>query len=129
MNGPQPLLDPTFIASQRQRLEVIRAKVSDAVDHGVDEDLDLALNARNNASETEDRAQESTISDNNRILNGDLVRYRSSIDRALAKIDEGTYGLSDESGLPIPAERLNAYPQATRTASEEARHLNTLQIR
>jgi len=44
----------------------------------------------------------------------------AKIARALEKLDEGTYGLSDRSGEPIPAERLEALPYATLTASEMA---------
>lgn len=40
------------------------------------------------------------------------------IDRALAKIAEGTYGLSDRSGQPIPVERLEALPYASLLADE-----------
>ena len=40
------------------------------------------------------------------------------IERALAKIEGGTYGLSDQSGAPIPKERLDAMPQATLTVEE-----------
>jgi DnaK suppressor protein len=41
------------------------------------------------------------------------------IQRALQKIDEGTYGLSDESGQPIPQSRLEAIPDALYTEREE----------
>ena len=37
------------------------------------------------------------------------------IERALAKIADGTYGYSDQSGVLIPAERLDAMPFATVT--------------
>ena len=47
-----------------------------------------------------------------------LQRLRR-IERALAKIDEGTYGLSDESGDPIPKARLEASPEALLTIAEE----------
>jgi DnaK suppressor protein len=42
------------------------------------------------------------------------------IDRALAKLDAGTYGLSEASLRPIPFERLQAVPWA-RYAVEEAK--------
>jgi DnaK suppressor protein len=32
------------------------------------------------------------------------------VDRARAKLSEGTYGLCDECGRPIPVERLDAVP-------------------
>lgn len=37
------------------------------------------------------------------------------IDRAIEKIDEGTYGLCDVTGDPIPPKRLEAIPYATMT--------------
>jgi RNA polymerase-binding transcription factor len=44
----------------------------------------------------------------------------SEIDRTLAKMDKGTYGVSELSGRPIPLERLRAEPWARFTAEEEA---------
>jgi DnaK suppressor protein len=41
------------------------------------------------------------------------------IDRALAKIADGTYGVSELSGRPIPVERLRAVPWARLVADEE----------
>src|SRR5712664_3268127 len=44
----------------------------------------------------------------------------SQINRALGKMDKGIYGLSEQSGLPIPLERLRAVPWARFIAEEEA---------
>jgi len=41
------------------------------------------------------------------------------IDRALEKIDEGTYGTCDLSGDPIPVARLEAVPYATMTVAAQ----------
>lgn len=41
------------------------------------------------------------------------------VDRALARIDAGTYGVSEFSGRAIPIERLRAVPWARLTADEE----------
>src|SRR3712207_6898461 len=46
------------------------------------------------------------------------LRY---VERALQKIEEGTYGLSDDSGQPIPRGRLEAVPEAIRTVEEQER--------
>jgi DnaK suppressor protein len=51
-------------------------------------------------------------------LRGEL----KAIERAERRLEEGTYGLSVESGKPIPDERLEAIPWAERTASEQARY-------
>lgn len=50
-----------------------------------------------------------------------LRRTLHDIERAQARIEDGTYGKSVVSGEPIPDERLEAIPTAERTAEEEAR--------
>jgi DnaK suppressor protein len=52
-------------------------------------------------------------------LGDDLRRDLEAIDRAEQRLAEGTYGLSIESGQPIPDERLEAHPSAERTAEEQ----------
>lgn len=42
----------------------------------------------------------------------------AQIRRALDRIDEGTYGYSEQSGEPIPIERLEAVPSATTLVDE-----------
>jgi DnaK suppressor protein len=43
----------------------------------------------------------------------------AEVDRALAKFDHGTYGVSELSGRPIDVERLRAIPWARLTADEQ----------
>jgi DnaK suppressor protein len=45
----------------------------------------------------------------------------AALERAEARLADGSYGLSVESGEPIPDERLEAYPLAERTVDEEQR--------
>jgi DnaK suppressor protein len=54
-------------------------------------------------------------------LAAQLRRELDAIERAEARLRDGSYGLSVESGEPIPAERLEAIPWAERTAAEEER--------
>jgi DnaK suppressor protein len=54
-------------------------------------------------------------------LASDLREELAAVERAEARLLDGTYGLSIESGEPIPDERLEAKPTAERTAAEEAR--------
>jgi RNA polymerase-binding transcription factor DksA len=42
------------------------------------------------------------------------------VKKALARIDAGTYGLSEVSGKPIPLDRLEAVPSATTLVNEES---------
>jgi len=51
----------------------------------------------------------------------DLHEQLAAVERAEHRLAEGTYGLSVESGDPIPDERLEAFPTAERTVEEEAR--------
>jgi DnaK suppressor protein len=51
----------------------------------------------------------------------DLRRELAALERAEARLKDGTYGLSVESGEPIPDERLEARPLAERTIQEERR--------
>jgi DnaK suppressor protein len=50
----------------------------------------------------------------------ELQRHMAAIDRAAKRLDDGTYGHSVRSGLPIPDDRLEADPTAELTV-EEAR--------
>jgi DnaK suppressor protein len=45
-----------------------------------------------------------------------------AIERAEQRLADGTYGISVESGQPIPDGRLQAIPWAERTAEEQARY-------
>lgn len=52
---------------------------------------------------------------------GETMRDRlDALDRALARLDSGTYGRSIRSGVPIPDERLEADPAAELTVEEAA---------
>ncbi|HEX7084452.1 MAG TPA: TraR/DksA C4-type zinc finger protein [Gaiellaceae bacterium] len=54
-------------------------------------------------------------------LEDDLRRQLAAIERAERRLADGTYGLSIESGEPIPDARLEAIPTAERTAAEQER--------
>lgn len=49
----------------------------------------------------------------------DLRERLAELERAEQRLAAGTYGLSVESGKPIPDERLEAFPTAERTIEEE----------
>ena len=53
-------------------------------------------------------------------LSDDLEAELAAVERAEERLAAGTYGLSVESGDPIPDERLELLPAAERTAEEEA---------
>ncbi|HTX07280.1 MAG TPA: TraR/DksA C4-type zinc finger protein [Solirubrobacteraceae bacterium] len=51
-----------------------------------------------------------------------LMNELAAVERAEARLQAGTYGLSVESGEPIPDGRLEAIPTAERTVEEEERY-------
>ncbi|HEY3922197.1 MAG TPA: hypothetical protein VGL76_08795 [Gaiellaceae bacterium] len=54
-------------------------------------------------------------------LADDLRAQLAAVERAEARLANGSYGLSIESGDPIPDDRLEALPAAELTAEEERR--------
>jgi RNA polymerase-binding transcription factor DksA len=48
------------------------------------------------------------------------VQQLEQVKKALARIDAGTYGVSEVSGEPIPLARLEAVPSATTLVNEES---------
>jgi DnaK suppressor protein len=52
----------------------------------------------------------------------DLHAQLLAVERAEARLEAGTYGLSVESGEPIPDSRLEAVPTAERTIEEQRLH-------
>jgi DnaK suppressor protein len=54
-------------------------------------------------------------------LRDQLAEELADVARAEQRLADGTYGISIESGEPIPDERLEANPTAERTVEEQAR--------
>ena len=51
-----------------------------------------------------------------------LKEELAAVERAETRLADGKYGISIESGEPIPDERLEAMPAAERTVEEQARY-------
>jgi DnaK suppressor protein len=114
-------LSPEFIEAQRQRLERLRGELLGAERERVD-DVQAANDERGEeAAEFEDRAQD-MARDEIRQAWHDVDKPRlANIERALLKIRQGSYGVSDLSGRPIPKARLEVVPEAVLTVDEAAR--------
>jgi len=112
-------LEAAFIASQRQKLIAEQTRLARMLESEDNEDHLVAAADAGQANEIEDLAQDLTITETNDAVSATLVEQRRRIERALAKIEEGTYGFSDQSGDPIELARLRAYPEAALTLEEE----------
>jgi DnaK suppressor protein len=71
------------------------------------------------AEDTSDQADDLQQEGTDNALRDDLRRTLEEIEKAEARVDDGTYGKSVISGDPIPDERLEAIPWADRTVDEE----------
>jgi DnaK suppressor protein len=110
--------DKTFTDRQRARLESLRAELVAASDGKASDQAALGA-AAGEAHEYEDDAQRlSTLELDSNLVAHDQQRL-ALIDRALQKIEDGTYGLSDASGDPIPRDRLEVMPEAIYTVAEQ----------
>ncbi|MEO6363303.1 MAG: TraR/DksA family transcriptional regulator [Caldimonas sp.] len=112
-------LSPEFIAAQKKRLQTLKAELVGAESAAQKEIADQ----REGGAEAEEYEDAAQAMDRKEILQAkhdvDLPRL-ANIDRALKKIELGTYGLSDASGKPIPKNRLEASPEAVLTVEEAA---------
>jgi DnaK suppressor protein len=102
----------------RRLLAKERARIEDAMS---------ALN-RDGALEGDERVEPGDLDSEdlyqdefNATRGDDLQRELEALERAEARLADGTYGLSVESGEPIPDGRLQAFPTAERTIEEEDR--------
>jgi DnaK suppressor protein len=77
--------------------------------------------ARRDVTHPADEASDLFEEERDEGLAADLAEELAAVERAERRLEEGGYGLSIESGEPIPDERLEAIPHAERTAEEQTR--------
>ncbi|HEY1318701.1 MAG TPA: hypothetical protein VGF32_00580 [Streptosporangiaceae bacterium] len=105
----------------RARLLAERAEVAELLagtEQGGQEDRETEDEEA--AGDVSDAAQPLTAEGMDDAISDSLRERLAALDRALKRLDDGTYGRSVRSGLPIPDERLEADPAAELTI-EEAR--------
>jgi DnaK suppressor protein len=118
MQDQDTALSREFIEQQRSRLETLRKQLLVGESRTIANQRALQEEHGVEVQEFEDRAQDNEVY---RALNDVDNRRLSHIERALQKIEEGTYGVSDASGKLIAKARLEATPEAVLTVDEERR--------
>jgi DnaK suppressor protein len=113
-------LDQRFIEKQKGRLLDLKEELL-RVRRGMGEDERSRAEQEGDFSEHDsgDMSREIFNREMDATIGEQVERRLEDIDRALQKIEEGTYGLSDVSGDPIPQGRLEAMPEAVRTVEEQ----------
>ena len=115
MNGrkrpgaPEPAaLTAEQVDELRGMLEARRAELTSAIDGRREEERS---EGREVGDEMDEASTEGVTAMTSKLLERDVNLYRE-IERALAKLDEGTYGLCEGTGEPIGYSRLKLRPWA-----------------
>jgi DnaK suppressor protein len=119
MSDQRGTLSQDFLEQQRERLDALRRTLLGGEEGTIATGRVDQEQHGDEAEEFEDAAQAMAQQEINQNLRNVNDLRISDIDRALQKIADGTYGLSDLSGDPIPVERLKAVPEAILTVAEQ----------
>lgn len=113
-------LDDAFLARQKQRLLDLRRQLVAVGDAAGDDEQALQAAAGGEPQDAGDDGERFAQQENDEAVLGHNERRLAAVDRALEKIGEGTYGISDGNGEAIPRERLEAVPESCYTVEEAA---------
>ena len=113
-------LDQEFVDSQKQRLIALKDELVGVRD-GLDEDERELEGGGVDFTETDsgDMSQSIFEREMDATVEEGIERRLGEIERALHKIEEGTYGVCDDTGEEIPKGRLEAIPEAVRTVEAQ----------
>jgi DnaK suppressor protein len=118
VNSHSTRFTPSFLEQKRRHLIALRAALKRALDSQTREEKAIQEES-SEAHENEDEAQKLAMLELDQNLADRTASRLGHVKRALQKIDEGTYGVSDASGELISIERLNAVPEAIYTLEEQ----------
>lgn len=113
-------IDREFVQKQKERLEEMRAELRRIAD-GVEEDNRERAEDEGDFTEHDsgDMSQSMFTREMDATVGQAMEGRLGFVERALQKIEEGTYGVSDVSGEPIARGRLEAAPEATYKVDEQ----------
>ena len=115
------MADQEFVETQRERLLGLRDELVRIREGVADDERDLGEAEGDTQLDSGDLSQDMFTREMDASIGEQVGRRLGEVDRALRKIEERTYGLSDDSGEPIPRGRLEAIPEAIRTVEEQQR--------
>jgi DnaK suppressor protein len=121
MSSQNATLSPEFIEQQRKRLDALYRQLLGSEQEEITTERDFQEEHTDEAHEFEEVAQDMAQNEIHQGVYDTNKRRLRNIERALQKIEEGSYGLSDLSGMPIPQARLEITPEAILTLDEEQR--------
>jgi DnaK suppressor protein len=114
-------LDKEFIERQKSRLLERKAELERMRDGVREDERDRSQEEQDTQFDSGDESQYMFTREIDATLGQQFDRQLEEVNRALEKIEEGTYGLSDDTGEPIPKGRLEAIPEALYTVEAQER--------
>lgn len=114
-------LDGEFIAQQKSRLQDLKAELLE-MQQGMEEDEQNRSDEEQTSQfDSGDMSQQMFTREMDATIGEQIERRLEDVQRALEKIDEGTYGICEDTGEEIPKGRLEAMPEAIRTVEAQQR--------
>ncbi len=113
-------VDQEFVRKQKERLEEMRVELQGIADGMEEDNRDRAEDEGDFTEHDSGDMSRSIFTREMDATVGQVMEGRLAyVERALQKIEEGTYGLSDVSGEPIARGRLEAAPEAIYGVDEQ----------
>ncbi len=119
MGNKSPGFDAAYLERKRRQLMKLRDELRKTADAAEAEEGEIRNESNLQPHEYEDDAQKlDMLEKEGNLVSRDVGRL-ARVERALLKIEQGTYGFSDLSGQRIPDDRLEAMPDAINTLAEQ----------
>ncbi len=115
-------MDQEFIEQQRQSLQETKAELERMV-RGLEEDQRFRAEEEEDFTQHDsgDMSQSLFTREMDATVEQTMEKRLEFVERALQKVEEGTYGICDDTGEPIPRGRLEAVPEAIYTVEAQQR--------
>jgi DnaK suppressor protein len=124
--GSEPMadneLDREFVEEQKQKLQALKEELLRVRSGMAADEKRRAENEGDTQLDSGDMSQELFTREVDATIGEQVERRIRDVDRALQKVDEGTYGICDDTSEPIPKGRLKAVPEAIRTIEAQQRY-------
>ena len=114
--------DQQFVERQRERLLALREELVRILEGVAADERDLG-NSEGDFTQHDsgDMSQSMFTREMDASIGEQVERRLGDVDRALQKIEDGTYGICEDTGERIPIGRLEAVPEAIRTVEAQRR--------
>lgn len=112
-------LNRAFVDGQKEKLETLRVELKRMISGMSEDEQDRAEEEESSQFDGGDMSQQMFTREMDATIGEQSEGRLGDVERALEKIEEGTYGVCDDTGDEIPKGRLEAIPEAIRTVDAQ----------